>query len=146
MYSIRIWPEICSTIEVNQHAEKSLRGKKYTRIKVNNWYAWWFVCGIRVSILYSRTENKIIPIVIMVNYTMDQCFYKNYMKCIVSLSVQNLLFCSWFKSAPCFASSGVCANTNLILITSKEQNGAESIVYSARTVVTWSSSFTKPVF
>ncbi len=44
-----------------------------------------------------------------------------------------------------FASSGVCANAILIAITSKEQSGAESIVYSAGTV-TWSSSFTKPGF
>ncbi len=47
--------------------------------------------------------------------------------------------CSWF------ASSSVCANANLIVITPKEQTGAESIVYSAGTV-TRSSSFTKPGF
>ncbi len=41
-----------------------------------------------------------------------------------------------------FASSGVCANVNLIVITLKEQTGAESIVYSAERV-TRSSSFTK---
>ncbi len=47
--------------------------------------------------------------------------------------------CSWF------ASSDVCANANLIVITPKEQTKAESIVYSARTVIQ-SSSFTKPGF
>ncbi len=36
----------------------------------------------------------------MDNHTLDQFFYKNYVKCIVSLSVQNLLFCSQFESAP----------------------------------------------
>ncbi len=55
------------------------------------------------------------------------------------MSVQKLLFCSWF------ASSGVCANANLIVITSKEPAGAESIVYSAG-AVTRRSSFTKPGF
>ncbi len=38
--------------------------------------------------------------------------------------------------------SGVCANTNLIVIISKEQTGAVRIVYLAG-IVTWSSSFTK---
>ncbi len=47
--------------------------------------------------------------------------------------------CSWF------ASSSVCADANLLVITPKEQTGAESIVYSAGTV-TRSSSFTKPGF
>ncbi len=74
----------------------------------------------------------------MVNYTLDQFFNKKYVKCVVSLSVQNLLFCSWF------ASSGFCASADLIVITPKEQTGAESIVYLAGTV-TRSSSFTKPV-
>ncbi len=71
-----------------------------------------------------------------------QIFYKTYQnlfncrlhaKLIILLPVR---VCSWF------ASSGVNANANLIVITPKEQTGAESIVYSAGTV-TWSSSFTK---
>ncbi len=44
-----------------------------------------------------------------------------------------------------FASFGFCANANLIVITPKEQAGAESIVYSAGTF-TQSSSFTKTDF
>ncbi len=47
--------------------------------------------------------------------------------------------CSWF------ASSRVCANANLIVITPEEQTGAKSIVNSAGTV-TRKSSFTKPGF
>ncbi len=70
---------------------------------------------------------------------------KNDLKCIASLSIQSLLFCFWFESAPGFASCGVCADANLIVITPKEQTGAESIVYSGGTV-TRSSSFTKPGF
>ncbi len=44
-----------------------------------------------------------------------------------------------------FASSGVCPNANRKVITPKEQTGAESIVYSARTVIR-SSSFKNPSF
>ncbi len=63
-----------------------------------------------------------------------QFFCKSYVKRIVSLSVQNLLFCSWFRVCSWFASTGICANANWIVITPKEQTGAESIVYSAGTV------------
>ncbi len=44
-----------------------------------------------------------------------------------------------------FASSGVYANANLIVISPKEQTGVESIVYSAGTI-TRSIYFTKPGF
>ncbi len=83
----------------------------------------------------------------MVNHPFDQFFNGNYVKCIVS-----------FQSKTCysipgsslllvfnFVSSGVCANTNPIVITPKEQNGAQSCGYSAGTVP-WNRSFTKPGF
>ncbi len=50
-----------------------------------------------------------------------------------------------FRVCSRFAISGVRANANLIVITLKEQTGAESIAYSGGTV-TRSSSFTKPGF
>ncbi len=80
------------------------------------------------------------------HHTLDQFFYKNYVKHIASLSVQVqtgysvpgsslLLVCKfWF-----------CAIANLIVITPNEQTGAENIVYLAGTVIR-SSSFTKPGF
>ncbi len=49
------------------------------------------------------------------------------------------------RACSSFASSGVCATANLIVITPNEQTGAESIVYLPGTV-TRSSSFTKPGF
>ncbi len=73
----------------------------------------------------------VVPIGTMVNDALHQFFFKNYVKRIVSLTVQGL-FCSWFESAP--GLRVFCANANPIKNTPKEQTGAKSIVYSAGTV------------
>ncbi len=72
---------------------------------------------------------------------------KSIVKCIVSLSVQNLLFCSRFESVPglWLCEFRCLCQCKPIVITPKEQTGTESIVYSAG-IVTRSSSFTKPGF